>query len=176
MKNLIIVSIILMMAIPAFSAEVTVGLDRCVVMNASNDNTAESRFAFSFTLPDGVSDKEIIYAEIYVPVAIQNQDSGLIYEFILFPLTSDWAENDIDFENSEAITDSLSVGAYTVTLESTNDFHIDITSLIMELAAGVRTNYGLIAYGDLLGDENIRLPENLGQAIRNNAVVRIVYK
>ncbi len=176
MKSLIVSSMILMMAPLAFGAEVSVGLDRCVVMNASNDNSAESRFAFSFALPDEVAGKEIIYAEIHMPLAIQNQDSDLLYEFILFPLTSEWSENDIDFENSEAITDSLSVGAYTVTLESANDFHIDIMSFILELAAGDRTNYGLIAYGDLLGDINIRLPGNLGRVIENNAVVRIVYK
>ncbi len=176
MKSLICISMILIMVQSAFGAEVTVGLDRCVMMNASNDNTAESRFAFSFALPDEVAGKEIIYAEIHVPLAIQNQDSDLLYEFILFPLTSEWSENDIDFENSETITDSLSVGAYTVTLATSNDFHIDITSFISELAAGNRANYGLIAYGDLLGDINIRLPGNLGQAIRNYAAVRIVYK
>ncbi|MEE9554226.1 MAG: DNRLRE domain-containing protein [candidate division Zixibacteria bacterium] len=175
MKSFII-STILMLAIPVFGAEISVELDRCVVINASNDNTAESRFAFNFTLPNEVAGKEIIYAEFYVPVAIQNQESDLLYEFILFPLTSDWAENEIDYENSEAITDSMSMGAYTVTLESTNDFHIDITPYIMELVAGDRSNYGLIAYGDLLGDANIQLPENLGQAIVSNAAVRIIYK
>ncbi len=176
MKSLICISMILIMVQSAFGAEVTVGLDRCVVMNASNDNTAESRFAFGFTLPDEVADREIVYAEFYMPVAIQNQESDLLYEFILFPLTSDWAENEIGYENSEAITDSLSVGAYTVKLESANDYHIDITPYIVELAAGDRTNYGLIAYGDLLGDANIRLPENLGSAIENNATVRIIYE
>jgi len=176
MKSLMILLMTLLVAVPAFGAEVTVGLDRCVVLNDSNDNSAESRFAFSFTLPDEVSGKEIIYSEIYLPLAIQNRDSEQHYEFILFPLTSPWSENEISYDNSEAITDSLSVGAYTVTLESTNNFHIDITSFVLELSAGTRTNHGLIGYADLLGDDNIRLPENLGQAIINNAAVRIIYR
>jgi len=176
MRSLIILSMILTITVSAIGAEVTVGLDRCVVLNSSNDNTAESRFAFSFTLPNEISGKEIIYSEIYVPVAIQNRDPGLHYEFILFPLTSNWSENEIDYENSQAITDSLSLGAYTVTLESSNEFHIDITSFVSELASGERTNYGLIGQADLLGDANIRLPEDLGQAIVNNAEVRIIIK
>ncbi len=92
MRSLIILSMILTITVSAIGAEVTVGLDRCVVLNSSIDNTAESRFAFSFTLPNEISGKEIIYSEIYVPVAIQNRDPGLHYEFILFPLTSNWSE------------------------------------------------------------------------------------
>ncbi len=176
MKSFMILLMTLLIAVPAFGAEVTVGLDRCVVLNDSNDNTAESRFAFSFTLPDEITGKEIIYSEIYIPLVMQNRDAGLHYEFILFPFTSTWSENEIDYQNSEAITESLSVGAYTVTLESTNNFHIDITSFVLELSAGTRTNHGLIGYADLLGDDNIRLPENLGQAIVNNAAMRIIYR
>jgi len=176
MKSLIIISIILAMAISAIGAEITVGLDRCVVLNDQNDNTAESRFPISFTLPDEITGKEIIYSEICIPLAMQNRDAGLHYEFILFPLTSNWSENEIDYENSEAISDSLSVGAYTVTLESTNEFHIDISSFVSSLCAGERINYGLIGYADLLGDGNIRLSENIGEAMRNAAIVRIVYR
>ncbi len=176
MRSLMIFSIIITMAISAVGAEISVGIDRCVILNDQNDNTAESRFAFSFTLPNEISGKEIIYSEIYIPLAMQNRDAGLHYEFILFPFTSTWSENEIDYDNSEAITDSLSVGAYTVTLESTNEFHIDITSFVMNLCLGERNNYGLIGYADLLGDGNIRLSESIGEAMRNAAIVRIVYR
>ena len=176
MRSLIIISIILTIAIPAVAAEISVGLDRCVILNAENDDTAESKFAFSFTLPDEIANKEIIYSEVFVPLAVQNPDSGSHYEFILFPLTLNWSENEIDYESSGAITDSLSVGAYTVTLESTNEFHIDITSFVMNLCMGERNNYGLIGYADLLGDGSIRLSESIGEAMRNAAIVRIVYR
>lgn len=167
---------ILAIASSVFGAETTINLDRCAVLNSQSDNTAESKVALHFVLPEEVMTKEIIYAEIYIPVNIQNQSPERPYEFVLFPILSDWAENDIDFENSEAVTDSMSVGAYTVSLASTNEFHIDITSFIMAITSGERVNNGLLAIADLLGDENLRLPENLGQAIKNATLVKIIYR
>lgn len=164
------------MAASALAAEITVSLDRCAVLNDPNDNSAESKVALHFALPDEVVGQEIIYAELYAPVRLQNQETDLMFELILFPLLSDWTENNIDYENSEAITDSLSAGAYTVSLGSQNEFRLDITSYIMATAAGERTNYGLVATADLLGDDNIRLPENLGLAIKEAAKLKIIYK
>ena len=176
MRNSIITLMILAISSSAFGAEVTANLDRCIVLNAQDDISAESKVAMHFAMPDEVMAKEIIYAELYIPVTIQNERSDQLYEFILFPLLSDWSENSIDFENSEGITDSLSAGAYTVTLATLNEFYLDITSFIIESAAGERANYGLIAVADLLGDDNLQLPENLSQAIKNAARVKIIYK
>jgi len=167
---------ILAIASSAFGAEVTASLDRCIVLNARDDNSTESKVALHFTLPEEVMAKEIIYAELYMPITMQDQRSEQLYEFILYPLLADWSENSIDFENSEAITDSLSAGAYTVTLATLNEFYLDITSFVMQSAAGERANYGLIAIPDLLGDDNLQLPENLSQAIKNAARVKIIYK
>ncbi len=176
MRYLAISLMALIIVSPAISAEVTANLDRCVVLNAENDNTAESKIAMHFALPEEVSEKEVVYAEIYIPIQIQRQDSDSLFEFRLYPLLSGWSEDEIDFENSEDITDSLSAGAYTVMLGEANEFHIDITSFVREATEGERPNHGLIAIADLLGDANIRLPENLDGPIRTSARVRIVYK
>jgi hypothetical protein len=45
-----------------------------------------------------------------------------------------------------------------------------------EVAGGDRINYGLIGALDLLGENNIVVPENLAEAIRDHARVRILYK
>ncbi len=177
MRNSIaIILAVLISALAVQAAEVTVGLDRAVVLNDPNDMTAESRIALSFTLPEEVVGSEIIYVELYSQATINASGSDSLFEFRVHPLIGTWSENDIDFESSVGITDSMSVGAYTVKLNGENEFHVDITSFVMETSAGERTNYGLIALGDLLGDGNIRLPNNLGNIIRRSAQVKILYK
>lgn len=160
----------------ALGAEVTAGLDRCAVLNSESDQTAESRIAVHFTLPEGVANKEIIYAELSIPVTTRNQGSDSLFEFVVFPSTADWTENDIDYDEAGNISDSLSAGSFTVNLAQADEFLIDITSFVGELNAEERTNYGLIVVGDLLGDSNLQIPENQDQTIRQNASLRIVYK
>jgi hypothetical protein len=53
---------------------------------------------------------------------------------------------------------------------------VDITNFVFEVMYEESTNYGLIVFADLLGDDNLQLSENLGYVIKNNASVRLVYK
>lgn len=173
----IILLLATLIAAPAlYGAEVSVNLDRCVVLNAEDDDSAESVIAMYFELPEEATNKQIIYAELYIPVSIENQQSDSLFEFRLFPIFADWTENEIDFESGEDITDSLTVGSFTISFGEANEFYIDITSFVREIVEGERTNYGLMAVADLLGDANIRLPENLDGPIRTSARIRIVYK
>lgn len=176
MRIFIIPLLVLFSATTVIGAEVTTSLDRCVILNDAGDNSVESIMALHFNLPNVLTEKEIVSAEIYFPLTISSPSEGPLYEFRLFPAFSDWTEGGIDFREADGIADSLSVGAYTVQLADSNDFHIDITSFVIDLHEGELTNYGLIARGELLGDDNIQLSENLNQCIKTNATVKIVYK
>ena len=158
------------------AAEVTVGLDRLAVLNSQQDLNAESKLALRFVVPDEISQREIRYAELVleIPVAPLREDS--LFELSLFSLLAVWEEDNIDFESSEAITDSILIGTYIVHLGESEVFRIDITPYVKELASGARSNFGLIAIADLLGDRNLRVPGNFADAIRQSAAVRIVYK
>jgi hypothetical protein len=94
----------------------------------------------------------------------------------MYPATSVWSEETIDYDEAEGLADSLMIGAYTIRLSNQNVFHIDITNFVLEVMEEERTNYGLIAITDLLGDDNFQLSSNIGSTIKNNASVRIVYK
>ena len=72
-----------------------------------------------------------------------------------------------------AITTGIFKGVYLTDL---SEFHIDISNFVSEVANGNKDNNGLIVLADLLGDDNLRLPSNIGNAIRNTATVRIVFK
>jgi hypothetical protein len=166
-----------MMASPAvYGTETTATLDRCVVLNAENDTTVESKIPLHFALPNEVVGKELIYAELHMPVSIENQESSSLFELRLYPALSDWSEAEIDFDTAGDIADSICVGSFTVSLADSNDFHIDITHFVREVVAEERSNHGLIGVGDLLGESNLQLPEALGQSIKNSARVKIVYK
>jgi hypothetical protein len=95
---------------------------------------------------------------------------------MMYPASDEWTEANIDYEEAIDLADSLMSGSYTVRLASQNEFHVDITNYVFEVVEQERTNYGLIAITDLLGDDNLQLPTNIGSTIKNNATVRIVYK
>lgn len=176
MRYLVILLTILMASPAVYGTETTVTLDRCVVLNAENDATVESKIPMHFALPNEVVGKELIYAELHIAVAIGGQESSSLFELKLFAALSDWSEAEIDFDTAGDIADTISAGSFTVSLADSNDFHIDITPFVRELVAEERSNYGLIAIGDLLGESNLQLPEALGQSIKNSARVKIVYK
>jgi hypothetical protein len=176
MRYLIVITILLAISPVLYAAETSVSLDRCVVLNDSEDETAESMVAMHFNLPEVVSGKEILYVELNFSFSLQNQNDSPLYEFMMFPATGAWSEETIDYDEAVDLADSLMTGAYTIRLGNSNEFHIDITNYIFEIVKEERTNYGLITITDLLGDDNLQLPTNIGSAIKNNAGVRIVYK
>jgi hypothetical protein len=159
-----------------YGAETSVGLDRCVVLNHPTNQSTESIAAMYFDIPNSVSEKDILYVELSFSFSLQGQNDSSLYEFMMYPATSTWSEETIDYEEAEDLADSLMTGAYTIKLTNQNEFHIDITNFVFEVVEGERTNYGLIAITDLLGDDNLQLPENTGNSIKNSASVRIVYK
>jgi hypothetical protein len=176
MRYIIVITILLAISPVLYGAEISVGLERCVVLNHPTNQSAESMAAVYFDVPDTVLNKEIIYAELNFPFSLQALNDSSLYEFLMYPALNEWSEGTIDYEEAESLADSLMAGSYTIRLTNQSAFHIDLTNFIYEVAKGERTNYGLITVADLLGYDNLRLPTNAGNVIRNSATVRIVYK
>jgi hypothetical protein len=176
MRYLTVITILLAISPVLYGAETSAGLDRCVVLNHPANQSAESMAAIYFDIPEVVSGKEVLYVELSFSFSLQGQNDSSLYEFMMFPATDEWSEETIDYEEAEDLADSMMSGSYTVRLTDQSEFHIDITNFVMEVVGENRINYGLLAKADLLGDDNLRLPANLGNAIRNSASVRIVYK
>jgi hypothetical protein len=175
MRYLMIIIAVLALSLSAFAAEVNIGVDRCVILNSADDS-APSKIAVSFTLPDSLMGKEIVYAELGTWLTLHHNGPDSLFELRFYPILAEWSEGQYDYEEIEAITDSMSAGVYTIRLGDSSTFHVDLTGFIMQLSQRERTNYGLIATADLLGDGNIRLPEALGERLRNRLMVRLIYK
>lgn len=175
MRCLFVIVAVLALSWGATAAEINIGVDRCVILNSADDS-APSKIAVSFTLPDSLMGKEIVYAELGTWLTLHHDGPDSLFELRFYPLSSEWSEGQYDYEDIEAITDSMSAGVYTIRLGDSSTFHVDLTNFVMQLAQRGRTNYGLIATADLLGDDNIRLPEALGERLRNRLMVRLIYK
>ena len=176
MRYLIVITILLAISPILNAAETSVGLDRCVVLNHPTNQSSESMAAIYFNIPNSVLGKEILYVELNFSFSLQSQNDSALYEFMMFPATDEWSEETIDYEEAVDLADSMMTGAYTIKLTNQNEFHIDITNFVFEVVEGERTNYGLIAITDLLGDENFLLPTNVGNSIKNSATIRLIYK
>ena len=173
MRTILTILWILSLSIVAIADETSTTFDRCVVLNDGDNQTAESKLAAYFAIPQAVYDKEIIYVEIEFELSLQAPQGSSVFELRAYPLLSDWTEQNIEYD---AVTDSMSYGAYTISIGDQDDFHIDITEFVREIVEGERTNYGLMCDADLLGDSYVRVPANVGNAIKNNAVINIIYK
>lgn len=176
MRYIVILMIIAALGTMAYAEETSVGLDRCVVLNHPTNQSAESMAAMYFDIPDSLLGKEILYVELSFSFSLQGQNDSSLYEFMMYPAIDEWSEETIDYEEATDLADSLMTGSYTIRLTNQNEFHIDITNFVYEIVEEERTNYGLIVFADLLGDDNLRLPTNTGNAIKNSASVRIVFK
>jgi len=173
MRTILAILWILSLSVVAIADETSTTFDRCVVLNDSQNQTAESKLAVYFDIPQAISGKEVMYVEIGFELSLQAPQGASMFELRAYPILSDWSEQNIEYD---AETDSLSYGAYTVSIGDQDDFHIDITEFVKEIIGGNRTNYGLLFDADLLGDSYIRVPANAGNAIKTNAVINIIYK
>jgi len=176
MRYITVITILLAIRPVLYGAETSVGLDRCVVLNHPTNQSAESMAAIYFDIPDSLLGKEVLYVELYFSFSLQGQNDSSLYEFMMFPATDEWSEETIDYEEAVDSADSLMAGSYTVRLTDQNEFHIDITNFVFEVVEEERTNYGLIAFTDLLGDDNLQLSGSIGSTIENNATIKIIYK
>jgi hypothetical protein len=176
MRYTFLAILIILLPLVAISAEINIPLDQVSIVNPPVERPGDSKIALQFTLPKAISDKEIAYAELSLSIQAEPAGSDSLLELQVFSLTSDWNPENLSYENSEQITDTVLVGSSLIKLGGKADFRIDITSYLKEVNEGHKSNFGLIALADLLGDSNIRISDNNNGLIRNASGVKIVYK
>lgn len=176
MRYLIGILTILVLSIGAFGAEVSLNLDRCVILNNSEDSLAPSKIAIHFTFPDSLLGKEMIYAELSGLLALHSDGPDSLFELRFYRLLSNIPQDEPNYQDIGAITDSMSTGVYTIRLGDSSAFHVDITPFLMGLSNRETANHGLIATADLLGDSNIKLQEALGERLRDRLRIKLIYK
>jgi hypothetical protein len=120
--------------------------------------------------------KEIIYAELKGKLSVHNNGLDSLFELRFYPFNAEWREGVYGYQNIDVITDSMTAGVYTIRLGDSSAFNVDVTSFVREIALRERSNFGLIGTADLLGDSNIRLPDALGERLRDIIKLRVIYK
>ena len=110
------------------------------------DQTLGPRICLKFSLPEGLSGKEIGYAglEINLDPRYMPADSIIIFETFL--LASDWNENSRwnDFANPGGDVDSAYYTGHSFKFGSGNVTEINITEMAKRWNSDIGHNYGLI--------------------------------
>jgi hypothetical protein len=167
---------ILVFSVGVFAADTSINMNRCAVFNDTTDSRVPSKIGLSFILPDSLMGKEIIYAELKGKLSVHHNGLDSLFELRIYPLISAWPEGVFSYQDAESISDSMSAGVCTIRLGDSVAFNIDVTSFVREIALRERSNFGLIGTADLLGDSNIRLPDALGERLRDIIKLRVIYK
>jgi len=176
MRRILVIANILALTVSAIASEDTLYLDRCQIVNHPTDLSLPSMLLTHFQLPEVIAGKEVLLAEITIRLGIRNLQQDSLLELRLSPLLSSPPEGDCDYGDIEAITDSLGAGVWTCRFDSAAYFQVDITEFMRAVAQRERDNFGLVGTLDLLGEANVILPENLAEAIQNDARVRVIFK
>lgn len=184
MRALSILLAVTIGAIPALADEATVGLDRVALIVPPYEDMPHysSRIAIYFTLPEQVSDREIIYAELFIPLDLGGVEilGDSLLDMEAYDITSEWSEDNVSWDSpwSEpgGDIDSLSSYAYTITLQQSEDIHMDIRRFVRSIVDGDVVNHGLMLIPLKYDQPAFHFHRNIDSYIRNSTQVRITYK
>ncbi len=170
--------------VPALADEAIVGLDRVALIVPPYEDMPgySSRIAIHFTLPEQVSDQEIIYAELFIPLDLRGVEilGDSLLDMEAYDITSDWSEENVSWDSpwSEpgGDIDSLSSYAYTITLQQSEDVHMDIRSFVRSVVKGDIVNHGLMLIPLKYDQPAFHFHQNIDSYIRNSTQVRLTFK
>jgi|WetSurMetagenome_2_1015567.scaffolds.fasta_scaffold110283_1 hypothetical protein len=176
MKRIIFSIIILAFSQAIFAGEITLPLESCVVVNTNDDSSAPTRLVIGFTLPEELTGKEVLFAEISGSFPINESINETNAELRLCPLLQLPPVGRFDYYSLGNLTDSMSVGECIFGLAARSTFNAFITDFIREVALSERPNYGLVAEVSVIGERPYKLPELVRESIIRNTTIRIEYK
>ena len=182
-----VLNILLILALgvtSVFAEEITVNLDRVALILPDQEDYLEysSRIAIHFTLPDEINSKEIIYAELYIPLNFGEFETvgDSILEIEAFDITTDWAEENTDWDSPWSDPggdiDTLFSYTYSIMIGQSEDVYMDITRFVRNVVEEDQDNYGLMLIPFKYDQSVFHIYEGVDTQIRNSAEVRLTYK
>ena len=120
------------------------------------------RLLVKFNLPDSLSTKRILFAEVCSPLPLfQFRDTTFSFEF--FAITRSWDENNVEW-NSPWVNlggDVDSMQSFTRFFAVGDDsLHLDLTSLTKDWLQQGRSNYGFLITTNFLNRRGLRFNFN----------------
>ena len=159
----------------ALAGEYSLSPSAAAIISPGNDDDPSTgqRVLVKFNLPEAMSGKQIGRAFITFTHNFSAMDGSGALEFKVFPLTSSWNAQDIDWdswENDGGDFDKTKGYAFAFEPGSNTEFYIDVTEQVQLMAEGELTNHGFILIpGDLHGRgyKQIRKQDfNVGERVR----------
>ena len=167
----------------ATAGEVIVGLDRLAFITPPPQDADEysSRIALHFSLPDEISGSDVIYAELQIPLDFSNIqiEGALILEFQAHNITSDWTEQNADWDSPwtepGGDIDTLTFYTYTITMDGETDVFMDVTKFVRPVVENNTDNFGLMFIPVKHDLPVYHIPQGLISYFQNSAQVKIIY-
>jgi hypothetical protein len=176
MKRIFIILTLTVVAATSFAGELTLPLDRCLVVNTNDDLTAPTKLVLEFAIPEMLIGKEILIAEFTGGFSLSGKLPNSNIEFRLWPLMERLPQNGWDYYSLDNLSDSLSAGSWISPLTELTSFRVFITDYMREVSLAERNHYGFVATINAIGETQVQLPNNIGEFIIGHSAIRVIYK
>lgn len=182
-----VLNILLILALgvtSVFAEEITVNLDQVALILPDQEDYLEysSRIAIHFTLPDEINSKEIIYAELYIPLNFGEFETvgDSLLEIEAFDITTDWNEKNTDWDSPWSDPggdiDTLSSYTYSIMIGQSEDVYMDITRFVRSLVEDEQENFGLMLIPYKYDQPIFHIYGDIDTQIRGSAEMRLTFK
>ena len=179
MKAIFISLAIILLSLSAIADEITVDINRIALLTPpQRDGESESnRIALHFDIPDSLSGKHIVYAEIIADLDFSNVDNNenTSIELQAYNIGSNWDTDGADWNNLADDIDTLNYYTYTFDISNESKVFMDVTGFIKDIIQGKRDNFGLMLIPHKFDQWAYQIDSSIVSQIGANARLRIVY-
>jgi hypothetical protein len=179
MKAIFISLTIILLSLPAIAEEITVDINRIALLTPPqrDGETESNKIALHFDVPDSLSGKHIVYAEIITDLDFSNVDSdeNTSIELQAYTIGSSWTAEEADWNNLADDIDTLNYYTYTFDISSDSKVFMDVTGFIKDIVHRNRDNLGLMLIPHKFDQWAYQIDPSIVSQIGANARLRIIY-
>jgi hypothetical protein len=178
MKTLLISLLIAFMISPVIADEITVNIDRIALLTPpQQDRESQSdRIALRFDIPDSLSGKHIVYAEIVSDLNFGNieYDGDMNIELQAYNIGSNWDSETASWYGLADDIDSLNFYSYTFKIDGDSKIFLDVTRYVKGVAIGNHNNFGLMLIPRKLDRMVYQFDQDVFSQIEANTRLRVI--
>jgi hypothetical protein len=179
MKAIFISLAIVLLSLSAIADEITIDINRIALLTPPqrDSETESNRIALHFSVPDSLSGKHIVYAEIIADLDFSNvdNDKNTSIELQAYTIGSSWTAEEADWNSLADNIDTLNYYTYTFNISNESKVFMDVTGFIKGISHEDRDNFGLMLIPHKLDQWAYQIDRSIVSQIEANAQLRIVY-
>jgi hypothetical protein len=179
MRTILAILMILVLASPILAQEVAVDIDRVVLLTPPQgvSDTAGSRIAVYFNLPDSIQERGVLYAEIDIDLDFSGVTISGDHTMELrgYNITEDWAAETADWNSLANDIDPDYFYTHTFEMSDTSRVFMDVTMGLMAYSQGETTYYGFMLFPRKFDEWVYQIDPSIVAQIVANARLRVVF-